>query len=79
MPIIQVLRLSIALLFAFVLGAIGLVIMFKSELNTAEHFRSYFQWAFGAGLVFLGVGAALTAFDKDDNVVTPFDEQQAKK
>jgi hypothetical protein len=74
MKIIPVLKLCVAAVFSLI-GLIGLYIMFTAETKTLHDFEYYFRWAMGAGMVFIAVGAALTAFDREDAVVTEFDEK----
>ncbi len=77
MPIIKVLKILVAAIFS-IIGLIGLYQMFHAEVNTAHQFHFYFKWALGAGIVFIAVGAALTALDKDDDVVTEYVDEKAK-
>ncbi len=77
MPTSQAIKVSAAFVF-FILGLIALGQMVQAELSTGEQFTNYFKWASAAGWLFLSVGAALTAFDRDDSVVTNF-EEEAKK
>ncbi len=69
MPVLQVLKVAVAVVFS-ALGFVGLYLMFNAETLTANNPHEYFRWALGAGLVFVAIGAALTALDKEDNVVT---------
>lgn len=78
MPIIQVLKVSVAALFSL-LGLVGLFLMFSAEQGTAQHFSEYFRWAIGAGLVFLAMGLCYAALDKEDVVLTQVDSDKAKK
>jgi hypothetical protein len=78
MQMSEMLKLSVALAF-MVIGLVGLGIMFTSETSTTVgNFDEYANWALGAGLVFISVGGALTAFDRDENIVTEFDEEKTK-
>jgi hypothetical protein len=73
MPISEFIRTCIAVLMTLA-ALYGLILMFQAESDTA-----YAQWAFAAGLVFLGVGAALMFYDKDDTVKTRFNGQSGRK
>jgi Na+/H+-dicarboxylate symporter len=75
MPIIRAIKVATALIF-FVLGVAAMGQMLQAELSTGEDFTYYFKWAAAAGLVFLSVGAALTAYERDDSVMTQFEEDK---
>ncbi len=77
MPINQLIRLSGAALISL-FALIALYQMFTAESRTATEFTDYFQWALYAGLIFLAVGAALTLFDKDDDVLTDYKDETRK-
>jgi hypothetical protein len=78
MSTIKVLKFAIAVIFS-IIGLVGVYLMFQAELQTGQNHGYYFKWALGAGLVFLAIGAALTAFDKNDKVVTDYtDASQVK-
>jgi len=74
MKMIPVLQLCFAALFS-IIGLVGLYIMFTAETKTLHDFDYYFRWAMGAGMVFIAVGAALTVFDREDAIVTEFEDK----
>lgn len=78
MPIIQVLKTCVILIIFFI-SFYGLYLMFVAEQATGQNHEAYFQWALGAGLVFMAIGAALTAFDKEDSVMVQFEDDAQKR
>jgi hypothetical protein len=71
----NIMRTLLALVFAAG-GLYGLYLMFTSEINTGQNFHNYFPWALGAGIVFLAVGAALTAFDGEEDLITDYTDAE---
>lgn len=78
MPIIQLLRVSVATIISLV-GLIGVYRMFVAEQATATQFDAYFPWALGAGLVFVATGAAFALVDRNDETVVQYDDETSKQ
>jgi len=69
--------IRIGLVVAFwVIALISLLMMFTAETKTGKDFSHYAQWALAGGLLFLTVGAAMTAFEHNDVIKTPFDQEK---
>ncbi len=76
-PIVQTLKVSLALIIAL-LGLVALYQMLMAEVSTGHDYTNYFKWSLATGAVFLASGAALTILDKEDTLITPFDEEKKK-
>lgn len=73
MQMFQVIRVALAALFSLV-GLIGLVMMYSAEINTGQNFENYAIWAVGAGLVFMAIGAAFAVYDRQEDVITTYED-----